>query len=183
MQFIRHDIDGVVEFRPTYHRDERGWFSEAFKASALAEAGIEAGFVQDNRAFSRAVGTVRGLHFQLPPYAQAKLVSVLSGAILDVAVDLRRASKNFGRHVAVRLDAESGAQLFVPAGFGHGYCTLDPDTEVFYKVTAPYAPAHDRAVFWADEALGVEWPVAPDAALVSDKDARAPRLADVAELF
>lgn len=183
MQFIRHEIDGVVEFRPTYHRDDRGWFSETYKASALAAAGIVAEFVQDNRACSRASGTVRGLHFQLPPFAQAKLVGVTRGAILDVAVDLRRASPSFGRHVAVRLDAEEGNQLFIPEGFGHGYCTLEQDTEVFYKVTAPYAPAQDRGIFWADETLGVAWPVARDAALVSEKDARAPRLADAAELF
>lgn len=183
MEFIRHDIEGVVEVRPVFHRDDRGWFSESFKADALAGAGIEAAFVQDNRAFSRAAGTVRGLHFQLPPFAQGKLVSVLRGAILDVAVDLRRASPTFGRHVAVRLDAETGAQLYVPEGFGHGYCTIEPDTEVFYKVTAPYSPTDDRSVFWADETLAVAWPVTPETAHVSTKDARAPRLADAKELF
>lgn len=183
MDFIRHDIEGVVEIRPKFHRDDRGWFCEAFKASELVKNGVAASFVQDNRAFSREAGTVRGLHFQLAPHAQGKLVSVLRGAILDVAVDLRRASPSFGRHVAVRLDAESGAQLYVPEGFGHGYCTLEPDTEVFYKVTSPYAPQADRAVFWADEAIGIDWPVAPDAALLSEKDRRAPRLADAAELF
>lgn len=183
MEIVEREIPGVFEIRPKRIEDARGWFSEAFKASALTERGIDVEFVQDNRSLSRDAGTVRGLHFQLPPFAQAKLVSVVRGAILDVAVDLRRSSPTFGRHVAARLSADSGNQLYVPEGFGHGFCTLEPDVEVFYKVSAPYAPAHDRAVLWDDPALGIVWPVDAAAAKLSPKDAAAPRLADAPDLF
>jgi dTDP-4-dehydrorhamnose 3,5-epimerase len=182
MEFIPRELDGVVEIRPVVRADARGSFTETYKASAFREAGIAVTFVQDNRSVSGPSGTVRGLHFQLPPAAQAKLVSVARGAILDVAVDVRRGSATFGRHVAVRLEA-GGAQLFVPEGFAHGFCTLEPDTEVHYKVTSEYAPDRDRGLFWADPALAIAWPVRPEAATVSEKDSRAPLLADAPELF
>ena len=136
MRVIETAIPAVKRVVPTRHGDARGWFSEVFRVDRLAEAGIANAFVQDNQSFSAPVGTVRGLHFQIPPAAQAKLVRVIAGAILDVAVDLRPGSGSFGRHVAVRLDAEGGEQLFVPAGFAHGFCTLAPDTMVAYKVDA-----------------------------------------------
>lgn len=183
MEFIRHEIDGVIEIRPKRIADARGYFFESYKKSALEAEGIEADFIQDNRSLSRAKGTIRGLHFQTNPFAQAKLVSALRGAILDVAVDIRRDSPTFGRHVAVTLSAELGNQLLIPAGFAHGFCTLEPDVEVFYKVTAPYAPQHDRSVRWDDPALAIAWPVAEGEAQLSDKDAKAPLLADAPELF
>ncbi|MDR4305425.1 dTDP-4-dehydrorhamnose 3,5-epimerase [Chelatococcus sambhunathii] len=183
MEFIRLDIPDVVEIRPRRFADDRGWFAETFKRSAFEAEGLDPDFVQDNRSLSRAAGTVRGLHFQLPPFAQAKLVSVARGAILDVAVDIRRSSQTFGRHVAARLDAENGALLYVPEGFAHGFCTLEPDTEVIYRVSRPYSAAHERAVFWADPALAIDWPVEVANAVVSEKDAEAPKLAATPELF
>lgn len=183
MEFIEHDIPGVWEIRPKRFEDARGYFCETYKRSAFAEREINLDFIQDNRSLSRLEGTVRGLHFQTPPFAQAKLVSVTRGAILDVAVDIRRGSATFGRHVALRLDAASGAQLLVPEGFAHGFCTLEPDCEVAYKVSAPYSAAHDRSIRWNDPALGLPWPVSAEAATLSDKDARAPLIADAPELF
>lgn len=183
MEFIEHDISGVLEIRPRKFEDSRGYFSETFKLSALREHGVAVDFVQDNKSLSREAGTIRGLHFQLPPFEQAKLVSVLRGSILDVAVDIRRASPTFGRHVAVTLTAEQGNQLLIPAGFAHGFCTLEPDCEIAYKVSNPYAPAQDRAVLWSDPELGIAWPVAIEAAKLSDKDMRAPKLADAPDLF
>ena len=183
MEFIRLDIPDVVEIRPRRFGDARGWFAETFKRSAFEAEGLIGDFPQDNRSLSRAIGTVRGLHFQLPPFGQAKLVSVARGAILDVAVDIRRGSQTFGRHVAARLDAESGAMLYVPEGFAHGFCTLEPDTEVIYKVSRPYSAAHERAVFWADPALAIDWPADTGEAVVSEKDTAAPRLDAAPELF
>ncbi len=183
MEFIRLDIPDVVEIRPRRFEDARGWFAETFKRSAFEAEGLVAEFPQDNRSLSRKPGTVRGLHFQLPPFAQAKLVSVARGAILDVAVDIRRGSPSFGRHVAVTLSAKNGTLLYVPEGFAHGFCTIEPDTEVIYKVSRPYSAAHERAVFWADPALGVDWPVDRGGALVSEKDVAAPMLSSAPELF
>ena len=183
MDFIRHDIDGVIEVRPRRFEDPRGYFSETYKRSALVAEGVTVDFIQDNKSLSRTKGVVRGLHFQLPPFAQTKLVSVTRGSIYDVAVDIRRSSSSFGRFVGVTLSAELGNQLLIPEGFAHGFCTLEPDVEVLYKVSAPYAPQHDRGVFWADPAIGVDWPVALEDAELSDKDARAPKLADAPDLF
>ena len=163
--------------------DDRGWFSETYRADVLAEAGIDIAFVQDNQSFSAPAGTVRGLHFQINPVPQAKLVRVLAGAILDVAVDLRRSSPTYGQHVAVRLDAEGGEQLLIPHGFAHGFCTLQPDTEVLYKVDAYYDRDADAGIAWDDPALGIDWPVARDAAVLSDKDRAAPRLATIPAPF
>ena len=183
MRVIETAIPAVKRVIPVRHGDARGWFSEVFRADRLAAGGIAAAFVQDNQSFSAPVGTVRGLHFQTPPAAQAKLVRVLAGAILDVAVDLRSGSASFGRHVAVRLDAEGGEQLFVPAGFAHGFCTLAPDTMVAYKVDAYYSPASDRSLLWNDPALAIPWPVSEAEAELSDKDRRAPPLAALGPVF
>ncbi|KAB1075357.1 dTDP-4-dehydrorhamnose 3,5-epimerase [Methylobacterium planeticum] len=183
MQVVETDIPAVKVVRPARFGDDRGWFSETYRADRLGQAGIDTAFVQDNQSFSAPVGTVRGLHFQLPPAAQAKLVRVLAGAILDVAVDLRRASPTYGRHVAVRLDAAGGDQLFVPAGFAHGFCTLEADTMVAYKVDAYYSPAHDRALLWNDPALAIAWPVTAETAILSGKDKLAPTLAALPETF
>jgi len=163
--------------------DARGAFAETWSRRDFAALGLTAGFVQDNWSRSDRIGTIRGLHFQRPPQAQGKLVRVLRGAILDVAVDLRRASASFGQHVAVDLIAGDGRMLWVPEGFAHGFCTLQAETEVAYKVTADYAADCDGGIAWDDPALGIAWPVAPAAAVLSDKDARLPRLADLPALF
>lgn len=177
MNVIATEIPEVVRVVPKRHGDARGWFSETYRADVLAGAGIADVFVQDNQSFSKEQGVVRGLHFQTPPAAQSKLIRVLSGAILDVAVDIRRGSPTFGRHVAVRLDAENGEQLYVPVGFAHGFCTLVPDTMIAYKVGAPYSRDNDAGILWDDPDLAIAWPVAAGAAVLSDKDRAAPRLA------
>ena len=176
-------IAGPRVLAPPRHGDERGFFSETWSRAAFASAGIDCDFVQDNHSLSRSKGTVRGLHFQTPPFAQAKLVRVIRGAILDVAVDIRDRSPTFGRHVAVELSAANWRQLFVPQGFAHGFCTLEPDTEVLYKVSAPYAPDHDRGILWNDPALAIAWPVSPAAAVVSGKDRAQPLLAGLGPVF
>ena len=172
-------IADVKLFTPRIFRDERGFFSETFSARDLAAAGIAESFVQDNHSLSRMKGVVRGLHFQIPPRAQGKLVRVTRGAILDVAVDIRRGSPTYGQHVAMMLSAENWRQLWVPSGFAHGFCTLEPDTEVQYKVTDYYAPECDRGIRWNDPALGIAWPVAAEFAILSDKDRKQPMLADL----
>lgn len=176
----RFAMDGPVLIRPKLHGDERGYFFEAFRQDWF-EREIAAGvvFVQDNQSLSREVGTVRGLHFQLAPRAQAKLVRVLRGAILDVAVDIRPGSPTFGQHVAVRLSAEEKNQLYVPAGFAHGFCTLEPDSEIHYKTTDFYSPEHDRGLAWDDPALGIDWGVSPTVAILSERDRRHPVLAEL----
>jgi dTDP-4-dehydrorhamnose 3,5-epimerase len=176
-------IPDVKLVTPRRFADTRGHFTETWNLKTWGAAGIDAAFCQDNQSLSTTVGTIRGLHFQTPPHAQAKLVSVLKGRIFDVAVDLRRASPTFGRHVIAELDADSGAQLFVPRGFAHGFCTLAPDTLVSYKVDAHYAPESDAGIFWADEALGIAWPVTQTSAQLSPKDANLPRLKDIASPF
>ncbi|MDR7038114.1 dTDP-4-dehydrorhamnose 3,5-epimerase [Methylobacterium sp. BE186] len=183
MRVIDTEIPAVKRLLPQRFGDARGWFSETYRADRLSQHGLDIAFVQDNQSFSAPQGTVRGLHFQIPPAPQAKLVRVLAGAILDVAVDLRRASPTYGRHVAVRLDAETGEQLLIPHGFAHGFCTLTPDAMVAYKVDAYYSPEHDRALLWNDPDLAIAWPVTPQTAILSDKDRAAPRLADLPPLF
>lgn len=163
---------------PVRHGDARGYFSETWSRAAFAEAGFGRDWVQDNEARSALAGTLRGLHFQAPPAEQTKLVRVLQGSIRDVVVDARTGSPAFGQPVAVDLSAQAGAQLFVPAGFLHGYITLEQDVVVAYKVDAAYSPAHDGAVFWRDPDLAIDWGELADSAVVSDKDAAAGRFAD-----
>jgi dTDP-4-dehydrorhamnose 3,5-epimerase len=176
-------LPDIVELRPRRFGDARGFLVETWSRARYRELGIAVEFAQDNLSFSRPAGTVRGLHFQRPPFAQAKLVTCLAGAILDVAVDLRLGSPSFGRHVALRLSAAEGNQIFVPEGFAHGFCTLEPDTLVAYKLSAPYAPEHESGVRWNDPALGVAWPVRESEATVSDKDRILPLLAELASVF
>jgi len=176
-------LEGPRLIAPARHGDARGFFSETWSRTAFAAIGIDCDFVQDNHSLSHVKGTVRGLHFQTPPFAQAKLVRVARGAVFDVAVDIRQGSPNFGRHVAVKLSAENWYQLFVPPGFAHGFCTLQPDTEVLYKVSAAYAPAHDKGLLWNDPALAIDWPVKADEAMVSDKDRAQPPLAELELVF
>jgi dTDP-4-dehydrorhamnose 3,5-epimerase len=177
MQIDRFDIEGPLLITPARFGDARGFFSETWNEKRLAEAGLKARFVQDNLSYSAQTGTLRGLHYQAPPMAQGKLVQAVTGAVLDVAVDIRQGSPTYGRHVSARLDAETGAQLWVPEGFLHGFITLEPDTRVAYKVTAYYSKPHDGAVAWNDPDLGVDWGC--DAPVLSDKDAAAPRLRDI----
>ena len=169
-------LAGVILVTPARFADQRGWFSETWNARHFAAAGIAGPFVQDNQSFSARRGTVRGLHCQIGPNAQGKLVRVLAGRIWDVAVDIRRGSPTYGRHVAAELSAENGAQLWIPVGFLHGFCTLEPASEVLYKVTAPYDRAAERGVVWNDTALALPWPVAAGEAVLSDKDAALPPL-------
>jgi dTDP-4-dehydrorhamnose 3,5-epimerase len=183
MELLKTDMPGVLVLRPARFEDARGFFSETFRHSWMEEAGLPVSWVQDNHSLSAAPGTVRGLHFQVPPRAQEKLVRVTRGSVLDVAVDLRRGSPTFGRHLAVTLSAANWEQLYVPKGFAHGFCTLQPDTEVLYKVSDYYSSEHDRGLLWSDPALGIDWPVAEEAALVSERDRRHPALAALPDYF
>jgi len=176
-------IAGVLIVRPKKFGDERGFFSEVFKQSVLREAGVAFDWVQDNHAFSASRGVVRGMHFQTAPFAQAKLLRVTRGAVYDVAVDIRKGSPTYGAHVGVELSADNWAQLLVPAGFAHGYCTLSEDTEVLYKVTAPYAPQNEGGLLWNDPDLGVDWPIAHSEATLNARDASWPRLRDLESPF
>jgi dTDP-4-dehydrorhamnose 3,5-epimerase len=160
--------------------DPRGFFAETFSRRRFAEAGLIADFVQDNHSLSRPAGTLRGLHFQRAPFAQAKLVRVLRGAILDVAVDIRPSSPSYGCHVAAELSADSGTMILVPEGFAHGFCTLTADTEVFYKVNRDYAPQHEGGILWNDPALDIAWPVDAADAFLSDRDRAWPTLSEYA---
>lgn len=173
------ELDGVLEIRPARLSDERGFFSETWNEGRWREAGIDLEFVQDNHSLSRQRGVLRGLHFQTPPAAQAKLVRVTRGAVFDVAVDIRRGSPGFGRWAATLLSAAEWNQLLIPEGFAHGFLTLEADTEVQYKVTRPYSAAHDRAVRFDDPAIGIDWPISREQLILSDKDRIAPLLADV----
>lgn len=170
-------IPAVILVRPKKFGDARGYFMETYSAEAFAAAGVDAVFIQDNQSLSAARGVVRGLHFQAPPVPQTKLVRVLKGAIFDVAVDLRRGSPSYGRWCAATLTAEGAEQLFVPRGFAHGFCTLEPGTEVAYKVDGPYAPECEGGLAWNDPDLAIAWPVAPGEAQLSSKDAVLPGLA------
>jgi len=177
MRVISTEIAEVKEIRPVRHRDPRGFFAEILREDVLRQHGIEVLFVQENLSLSVDRGVVRGLHFQVPPEGQAKLVRVGAGSILDVAVDIRVGSPSYGRHVAIVLNAAEGNQLFVPEGFAHGFCTLEPNTEVVYKVNRYYSAEHDRGLAWNDPELGIAWPVGETEALLSDKDRRHPVLA------
>jgi dTDP-4-dehydrorhamnose 3,5-epimerase len=174
-------IPAVKLIVPAVFEDARGSFSETYNARLLADAGIACAFVQDNQSVSLEKGVLRGLHFQSPPHAQAKLVRVVAGSIFDVAVDLRTGSPTYGRHVSAVLSAGNRTQIWVPEGFAHGFCTLEPDTVVLYKVTAHHAPDHDRGVRWDDPTLGITWPVANP--ILSEKDKRHPGLHELPVYF
>lgn len=168
---------------PQRFRDSRGWFTETYNASRFVGLGIDAAFCQDNLSFSAERLTLRGIHFQRPPHAQAKLVRCVRGRIFDVAIDLRRASPTFGRSVTAVLSSDGGEQLFVPAGFGHAYLTLDPDCEVAYKVDSYYAPDDEGGIAWDDPELAIDWPLGSARPLLSAKDAALPLLKDGAFEF
>ena len=179
----RLDLEGLLQITPKRFGDSRGFFSESYNRDALYELGINCDFRQDNHSLSRQRGTIRGLHFQIAPSAQAKLVRVLRGAVYDAAVDLRHGSPTFGRSCAVVLSAENGRQLLVPAGFAHGFCTLEADTEVSYKVDAPYAREHERGLRWDDPVLGIAWPVSRQEAVLIERDEHWPLLSDLPAYF
>jgi dTDP-4-dehydrorhamnose 3,5-epimerase len=177
------EIPDVKILQPKKHGDNRGFFSEVFNVRPLRDAGLCSDFVQDNHSLSAEKGVVRGLHFQLPPMAQDKLVRVIRGGILDVAVDIRRDSPTFGRHITALITAENWKQILVPKGFAHGFVTLEPNTEVIYKVTNYYSPQHDRGIRWNDPALGINWGIDESSAILSAKDKITPLLSAVTELF
>jgi len=176
-------IPEIKLITPSVFRDERGSFCETFVDRAIGAAGVRQPFVQDNHAVSIRRGVVRGLHFQAPPRAQDKLVRVVRGSVLDVAVDIRVGSPTFGRHVSVTLSAANWTQLLIPKGFAHGLCTLEPNTEVVYKVTDYYAPECDHGLRWDDPALGIEWPIPAAEAILSPKDKLHPGIAELPAYF
>lgn len=183
MQIEQTPLPGVVILKPRRFGDERGFFSEVYNKRAAAEAGIDVEFVQDNHSLSRDVGVVRGLHFQSPPHAQAKLVRAGAGRVFDVAVDIRRGSPTYGRWTGVELSAEDGNQLFVPAGFLHGFSVLEPNSELLYKCSDFYAPDCDGAVRFDDPDLDIDWRIEMSDAILSQKDARAPLLSEFESPF
>ena len=183
MQVDKTALPGCFVLTPRRFEDDRGWFSEVYSRRALAEAGITCDFVQDNHSLSREAGTVRGLHYQSPPHAQAKLVRVASGAVRDVAVDFRKGSPTFAQHVAVELSAENGRQLFIPAGFLHGFVALEADTQLLYKCSEFYAPECDGTIRFDDPDLAIDWGIAREDAVLSAKDAAAPSFAEAGTPF
>ena len=183
MEFTRFTIAGPIAIMPVRHGDARGYFSETFRADRFREAAGPIDLVQENQSLSAQVRTIRGLHFQIAPAAQGKLVRCVAGALFDVAVDIRHDSPTFGQWLSAELSADNGRQLWVPAGFAHGFCTLVPDTVVSYKVSSYYSPEHDRGLAWDDAALGIVWPEVANVATLSAKDRAQPRLGDLPHLF
>lgn len=183
MKIEKTGLEGVLVVIPDRFGDARGFFSESWNRRLFAENGIDLDFVQDNHSLSARKGTVRGLHFQAPPHAQAKLVRCGRGALIDVAVDLRGGSPTYGKSIICELTAENGKQMFIPVGFAHGFVTLEPDTEIVYKCSDYYAPECDRALRFDDPALAIDWGISRADAILSAKDAAAPALADLDNPF
>ena len=181
--FETFGIEGLIAITPKRHGDHRGWFSEVFREELFDQHAGETHFVQHNSSHSNLRGTIRGLHFQRDPMAQGKLVRCPRGRVMDVAVDLRKSSPTFGQHVQVELSSENGKQLWVPAGFAHGFCTLEENCEVTYMVTNYYSPEHDSGLRWNDPALGISWPVSEHDAVLSEKDSSQPLLAELGSVF
>jgi len=176
-------IPGPVVIVPRKFSDARGFLSETYIDAVFSAKVAPVRFVQENHTYTEHAGTIRGIHFQVPPHAQGKLVRVVRGAIFDVALDLRAGSSHFGRCAAVELSATAWDQLWIPEGFGHGFCTLEPHTEVIYKMTAPYRPESERGIAWNDPDLAIAWPLGQREAILSDRDRRHPRLADTPKCF
>jgi len=181
MEVIATDLPEVKIIVPKRVGDSRGFFSETYRRDALSNAGIDCDFLQDNHSLSEKKGTLRGLHFQTPPHSQAKLVRVVRGAVFDAVVDIRHGSPNFGKSIAAVLSAENGRQMFVPAGFAHAFLTLEPATEVIYKVDDYYAPDCEGGIIWNDPQIGIEWPI--EQPILSAKDAQLGRLAELSVVF
>jgi dTDP-4-dehydrorhamnose 3,5-epimerase len=176
-------LQGLLHITPRRFSDSRGFFCETYNARDFAEIGVTAVFIQDNQSLSHDKGIVRGMHFQIPPFAQAKLVRVLRGSIYDVAVDLRAGSQTYGKSAAALLTVDNGNQLYIPSGFAHGYCTLEPETEVLYKVDAAYSREHERGLRWDDPALEIAWPVAAQDSILLERDWAFPLLGDLPLYF
>lgn len=183
MRITSLEIPGVMLVVPKRFDDARGFFTELYNAKQLEDAGIRDVFVQDNFSLSVKTGTIRGLHFQSPPHDQVKLVRVSRGRITDVVVDLRPSSPAYKMHVSMEISAENGVQVYVPAGCAHGFCTLEPDTEVVYKVSSYYAPQADGGILWSDPELGIKWPIDGHDVTISEKDAKLPLLKDLGKVF
>lgn len=183
LQVTETEIADVKLIVPRIQRDDRGFFSETYNKAGLAALGMNLEFVQDNHSLSVERGVVRGLHFQIPPFAQHKLVRVIRGSVFDVAVDIRRASPTYGKHVARVISAADWNQFLIPVGFAHGFCTLEANTEVIYKVTSYYSPEHDRGLLWNDPDLGIAWPIADAQAILSKKDRALPRFSELPAYF
>ena len=183
MLFRRSEITGVLLLTPTKHEDQRGFLSETYRWDVLAAEGVKFDFVQDNHVCTKQAGVLRGLHFQIAPKTQGKLVRCSKGAILSVAVDLRTGSPTYRRHVAVELSADNWQQLWVPPGFAHGYITLRAESDAIYKTTEYYAPDCDRGIAWDDPELGIDWKIEVGKVILSDKHRRQPRLAEVEPVF
>ena len=183
MRIERFNIDGIFSIIPLKREDQRGFFSETYNRNAMAAEGVTANFVQDNHVYSISRGVLRGLHFQIPPRAQGKLIRCARGAIWDVCVDIRRGSPTYGKHIAVELSAANWKQLWVPPGFAHGYVTLEADCEVIYKVTDVWAPDYERGVAWDDPDLGIDWLLSPTDFVMADKDRANPPFTKIEEAF
>ncbi|CAN5284830.1 dTDP-4-dehydrorhamnose 3,5-epimerase [soil metagenome] len=183
MDLRRFDIPGIVEITPTRHGDHRGYFTETFRDDWFTKNVADVRFVQENQSLSRAIGTIRGLHFQTEPCVQGKLVRCMAGAIMDYAVDIRHGSPTFGRWVSARLTADEGNQLWVPGGFAHAFCTLEPDTIIAYKVTSYYSPQNDCGLAWDDSDVAIDWPDVADLIQLSAKDRVQPNLCDLPTYF
>jgi dTDP-4-dehydrorhamnose 3,5-epimerase len=183
VEVVATEIADLKMIVPRIQRDHRGFFSETYSKAELGALGVNLEFVQDNHSLSVERGVVRGLHFQIPPFAQDKLVRVIRGSIFDVGVDIRRESATYGKHVARVISAADWNQFLVPIGFAHGFCTLEPNTEVIYKVTNYYAPEHDRGLMWNDPDLEIAWPIAEREAILSEKDLKQPRFRDLPRYF
>jgi dTDP-4-dehydrorhamnose 3,5-epimerase len=183
VKVIETAFGAIKVLAPARFEDNRGFFSEVYSRAALREVGVDVVFVQDNHSLSVEAGVVRGLHFQLPPMAQAKLVRVVQGSILDVAVDIRKTSPTFGRHFCTTLSRSNWRQIYIPIGFAHGFATLEPNTEVTYKVSAPYAPEYERGINWSDPTLQIPWGIGTAEAIILPRDRTHPGLNDLKELF
>jgi len=183
MQIQHLAIDGLILVTPTKRLDARGFFSEIYRRESFQAAGISTEFVQDNHVFSVQCGVLRGMHFQTPPHAQGKLVRCTRGTILDVAIDIRKGSPTFGRHVAVELSASNWKQLWIPPGFAHGYLTLEANAEVIYKVTDYWAPQCERGLAWNDPEVGIDWGIPEGQLTLAEKDRSNPRLSELELVF
>jgi dTDP-4-dehydrorhamnose 3,5-epimerase len=181
MEILATEIPAVKIIITKRFQDHRGFFSETYNKRALSLAGIDLDFVQDNHSLSVERGVLRGLHYQLEPYAQDKLVRVIRGTVFDVAIDIRRGSPTFGKHVSAEIRAEDWKQVLVPKGFAHGFVTLEPNTEVIYKVTNYYSPSSERGILWNDPQLNIPWPVPSDQVILSDRDKRWPKFSEVTD--
>lgn len=182
-EFRELDLPGVIEVRPKKFGDDRGFFSEVYNEDNYRQGGISETWIQDNHSLSAIPGTLRGLHYQLPPFAQAKLVRVAKGRVFDVAVDIRKGSPNFGQWVGIELSAEKWNQLYIPAGFAHGFMTLEAETAFLYKVSGEYSTEHDRSIRYNDPEIGINWPVGDMHVILSAKDRDAPLLQDADNSF